>query len=250
MAERPPPTATFRFYGDLCDLPAVDHPTLTARLSRGATVKDAVEARGVPHVEVGLVLVAGEPVGLDHHLAGGERVAVYPRPSDPAWRPDGAVGPAGPAPARFALDGHLGTLARRLRLLGLDTWYRHDVDDAELAGVAAAEDRVVLTRDVGLLKRSVLCWGAWVRSTDPEDQTAEVVGRFDLGGRLAPYTRCPRCNGHLRPATEDEAAAAPAGTRRPGQGFEACEDCGHLYWQGSHTRDLDRLVARARGTAD
>lgn len=227
-------TATFCFHGDLADLLGGRGPTVEAALAEGTTVKDAVEARGVPHVEVGLVQVDGEGVGFGHRLVGGERVEVHPR-SAPA-----------PGPVRFALDGHLGTLARRLRLLGIDTWYRAEVDDAELADLAVATDRIVLTRDVGLLKRGTLTRGAWIRATDPDEQLLEVVDRFALGEHLAPYARCLRCNGRLRAATAEESAAAPEGARRAHDRFQACADCAQLYWRGTHTAALDALIARVR----
>lgn len=243
-AERP--TATFRFYGDLADFHPGAGPTRASPLPEATTVKDAVEARGVPHVEIGLVLADGEPAGFGHRLHGGERVAVYPQFAPGGLVPDGAIGPAGSGPARFALDGHLGTLARRLRLLGLDTWYRNEIDDADLVALAVAEDRTVLTRGVDLLKRAALERGAWIRATDPERQVLEVVDRFTLDAAIAPYTRCLGCNGSLRAATADEAAGAPAGAREDGSDFTVCSECGRLYWRGGHADSLDAIVARVR----
>ena len=239
------PTAICRFYGDLVDFLAAGGQ-VRAGLAEATTVKDTIEARGVPHVEVGLVLVDGRPSGFDRRLRGGERLAVYPRFAPGGLVPDGAIEPVGPGPARFALDGHLGTLARRLRLLGIDTWYRNHVDDPDLVDLAVAEDRTVLTRDVDLLKRRVLTRGAWIRSTDPDRQVLEVVDRFSLDDHLAPYARCLRCNGPLRDATEAEGATAPAGARRTGDRFTTCADCGHLYWRGGHTVALDAVVARVQ----
>jgi len=229
-----PSTAMINFHGDLADFLGDRGPTGEAALPEATTVKDTIESLGVPHVEVGLVLVDDEVADLGHRLFGGEQVDVHPR-AEP-W----------PDPVRFALDGHLGTLARRLRLLGFDTWYRSDVDDADLVEQAVATDRIVLTRDVGLLKRAALTQGAWVRATGPDEQVLQVVDRFALGDRLAPYTRCLRCNGRLRPATTEEAAAAPEGARREHDRFQICADCGRLYWRGTHTLGLDALVARIR----
>jgi uncharacterized protein with PIN domain len=228
------PTATIAFHGDLADFLGARGAVIEAALAESTTVKDTVESAGVPHVEVGLVRVAGDAVALGHRLVGGERVEVHPRPR--RW----------PDPVRFALDGHLGTLARRLRLLGFDTWYETDIDDADLVAHAVADTRTVLTRDIGLLKRGALTDGAWVRATDPDEQLLEVVDRFALGGRLRPYSRCLRCNGRLRAATADEAAAAPEGARREHDRFHICADCARLYWRGTHTAGLDAVIARVR----
>lgn len=228
-------SATFRFHGDLADLRRSRPVEIESPLAEATTVMDSVEALGVPHVEVGTVRVDGRVAEPGRRLHGGEVVDVHPRDD-----------PLAGGPARFALDGHLGTLARRLRLLGIDTWYRTEVDDAELADLAATEDRVLLTRDVGLLKRGVLTRGAWIRATDPDEQVLEVVDRFGLGPHLAPYSRCLRCNGTIREATAAEAAAAPPGARREHARFRVCVACGRLYWRGGHTGGLDAVVDRVR----
>ena len=243
----PSATATFRYYADLNDFirperrgVATPHP-----LPFPTTVKDATEAQGVPHVEVGAVLVDGEPATLRTPLRGGERVAVYPRLC--SLQPDVTTAPPLPEPRRFVLDVHLGTLARRLRLLGFDTWYREHADDDELAAVSAVDERILLSRDLGLLKRSIVVHGAWVRATDPDRQVLEVVDRCCLGSRLAPFTRCLRCNGLLQPAGADRVAAAvPADARRRHESFHECADCHQVYWRGSHATALDAVVDAVR----
>lgn len=240
-------TATFRFYADLNDFLRPDRRGVATphRLSTPTTVKDATESQGVPHVEVGAVLVDGEATTWDRRLHGGERVAVYPRFC--SLEPDEATAPRLPDPRRFVLDVHLGTLARRLRLLGFDTWYRAHADDDELAAVSAVDGRILLTRDIGLLKRSVVVHGAWVRATDPDDQVLEVVDRCCLGSRLAPFTRCLRCNGLLGPADPDRVAATvPAGARREHDTFRSCRDCHQVYWRGTHATALEAVVDRVR----
>ncbi len=245
------PVVTLRFYGPLNDfLPPerrqvpFEHPIV----GRPA-VKDTIEAAGVPHPEVDVVLVDGNAVGFDHRLDDGARVAVYPRfrsiPLDGVARHscglDGDV--------RFVLDGHLGRLARSLRMLGFDTWYRSDAADPELAAVAAAEDRALLTRDRGLLRRSVVRCGAFVRSDRPREQLAEIVDRFDLAGRARPFTRCIRCNGELVPASLDDVVGElePL-TKRYYTEFRRCARCAAVYWRGSHHRRMAAVVDAAVGT--
>ncbi|NJK90017.1 MAG: hypothetical protein HC923_11925, partial [Myxococcales bacterium] len=80
---------------------------------------------------------------------------------------------------RFVCDVHLGRLAAYLRMLGLDTRYSNDQDDPELAEIARAEGRVLLTRDVGLLKRSTVVYGAFVRATDPDGDPLTYAFRFE-----------------------------------------------------------------------
>ena len=245
--------AEFRFYAELNDFlpPARRQRPQTRRFDVPATVKDMIEALGVPHTEVDLILLNGSSVDFSHMVADGDRVSVYPVFEAFDITPVLRVRPEPLRHSRFVLDVHLGRLARHLRLLGFDALYRNDADDADLAAVAAGEGRILLTRDVGLLKRRSVTHGYYVRSTVPSDQAAEVVGRFDLAGQARPFTRCLACNGPL--ADVPKAAVAdrlPPATRRQHHEFRACAGCGGVYWRGSHHRRLaalaDGLLAAAR----
>ena len=148
------------------------------------------------------------------------------------------------ASARFVLDVHLGTLARRLRLAGVDTAYSNDADDDALIGQANASRRVLLTQDRGLLRRRALWQGAYVRGADPDEQFLDVLDRF--APPLAPWTRCPACNGPLSPVAK--AAVDPVlrpGTRRTYQAFSRCASCGRVYWRGAHSNRLQEIIDAA-----
>lgn len=248
-----------RIHGSLVDfLPSArrGRPLQRPILGRPA-VKDVLEAVGVPHPEIGRILVGGGPVGLAHRLAPGDVVDAYPlgRPGrggsgagDGREGPGDATGPDGPDPGptedpRFVLDGHLGRLAAHLRMCGFDTSYRRDADDGELAAIAATEDRILLTRDVGLLKRSVVRRGAFVRSDRPRDQLVEILGRFGLSGSVRPFSRCLRCNGGLEPVDRATVRAiVPPRVLGEQDAFRRCGQCGGIYWRGSHHRRMTRLL--------
>lgn len=212
------------------------------------SVKDAVESVGVPHTEVGAVTVDGDEVGWGHRLDAGADVHAHPVGGVPAGL-TGRVRPAPPPrPVRVVADVHLGTLARRLRVLGVDTRWRNDAADGQLAATAAAEDRVLLTRDRGLLMRRQVVHGVLLRSDDPDEQLAEVVDRLGLAGGVAPGTRCPRCNGALErvPATAVADRLEP-GTRAAGHTHVGrCRDCARLYWAGAHAAAIAAIVDAAR----
>lgn len=231
-----------RLYAELAELAGEANLRVPVRAPR--SVKDAVESCGVPHPEVGLLLVDSEPVGFDHRLNGGERVAVFPAFRSIELAGVTTVDPPPVAP-RFVLDVHLGTLTRRLRWLGLDCWYRPDVDDDHLAEVAVAQERILLTRDRRLLMRRVITHGYCPRSDDPDEQTLEVVRRYRLDDELAPWTRCVPCNGLLEPVTRDEVLAQlPPRTRTAFDDFARCTCCGQVYWPGSHVAALQGLLTR------
>ncbi|MFI1953527.1 Mut7-C RNAse domain-containing protein [Streptomyces xinghaiensis] len=198
-----------------------------------------VESLGVPLPEVGELLVGGHPVETSRRPRAGDVVEVR-EVRRPQPLPDGG-------PPRFLLDVHLGTLARRLRLVGADTAYRNDLDDPALVERANAERRVLLTRDRGLLRRRALWSGAFVRGSRPDEQLTDVLDRF--APPLAPWTRCTACNGPLAPVAKEEIEhLLDPGTRRTQDLFTRCRDCGRVYWPGAHHRRLEEVVAAAART--
>jgi uncharacterized protein len=201
-----------------------------------STLGHVVESLGVPLTEVGSLLADGREVPVSRVPAPGTLVRVRE-----VERPQRVPG----APLRFLLDVHLGTLARRLRLLGVDASYEStDIGDPALAARSAAERRVMLSRDRGLLRRRELWAGAFVYSTDPDDQLRDVLGRFAPG--LRPWTRCTACNGMLAAAGKEQVAdRLEDGTKRSYDVFAQCRACGRVYWKGAHHDQLEAIVARA-----
>lgn len=200
-----------------------------------STVRHLLASVGVPKTEVAELVLDGRPVDPAYRPRPGDRIEVVE-----IGRPQ----PTPTSPPRFVLDVHLGTLARRLRLLGLDTCYDPDADDDALVEVSLAEQRVLLTRDRGLLHRRALRWGAHVDHQAPDEQVREVIERF--APPLRPWTRCPACNGTLAEvAKSDVEETLPAGTRRTYEVFHRCTDCGKVYWHGAHGDRLQRIVADA-----
>ncbi|EST32063.1 Mut7-C RNAse domain-containing protein [Streptomyces roseochromogenus] len=201
-----------------------------------STLGHVIESLGVPLTEVGSLVVDGSAVPVSHIPKAGETVSVRE-----VERPQRVPG----APLRFLLDVHLGTLARRLRLLGVDTAYEStDIGDPALAARSAAERRVMLSRDRGLLRRRELWAGAFVYSTRPDDQLHDVLDRF--APDLHPWTRCTACNGLLRQATKEELSGQlKHGTRRSYDIFAQCTECGRAYWKGAHHDQLEAIVERA-----
>lgn len=235
----------FRFYEELNDfLPPVRRKHGFSHAFNGTpTVKDQIEALGVPHTEVDLIVVDGVSVGFSHHLRGGERVAVYPMFE--CFELAGAT-PLRPRPLReprFVLDVHLGRLAAYLRLLGFDCLYRNDYGDDELLAISNRDRRILLTRDTGLLKRGALTHGAFLHATDPRLQLREVLGRFQLETRVAPFTRCARCNGTVERLPATVVASVPASIARGHKVLSRCSRCSRVYWHGSHQARLRRRLA-------
>lgn len=244
-------TATLRFYAELKDfLPGDRRSGLVARhFDVPGGVKDVIESCGVPHTEVDLIIVDGGSVGFSYLVRDGDRIAVYPLFEAFDIAPIVKVRPRPLRDVRFVADNHLGRLARFLRLLGLDTLYRNDWSDPDLVRVSVSERRVLLTRDVELLKYGSLTHGYFVRSTDAREQVNEVVRRFHLAGQVAPFSRCMTCNGDLVPVAKKAIAdRLPEETRNNVDDFVTCVSCEKVFWRGAHHPELSRIVAAARRT--
>jgi uncharacterized protein len=230
------PTVTVRVPPGLRFFLAAGHRT-TGEVTRPAdgtsTLGHVVTSLGVPPTEVGALLVDGRPAPPSYRPVGGETAQVRE-----TARPQAA-------PARFLLDLHLGTLARRMRLLGLDTGYPDGPDDSpddRLLARANDERRVLLTQDRGLLARRALWLGAHVRGARPDAQLADILDRFRPP--LAPWSRCTACNAVLVQADKaDVRHLLKPGTWRTYDSFTRCPVCGRVYWRGAHSGRLEAIVA-------
>lgn len=233
-----------RAYAELNDFLAAESRGAAVRrpFRPHQTVKDVLEAMGIPHTEVDLILVNGSPRGFGHRPSVGDRIAAYPTFEALDVAATAGLRPVPLRDPRFVVDVNLGRLAWLLRLLGFDVWWSNDAEDTTLADISGVQGRILLTRDRGLLKRRAITHGLFVHSDDPEDQALEVIRRLDLRRRLAPLTRCVRCNGTLTPVSKAEVLdrLAPL-TRRYYEDFSRCAECGRIYWPGSH---YARLVGR------
>jgi len=144
---------------------------------------------------------------------------------------------------KFILDVHLGKLARLLRMLGFDCLFDSGFEDERIAELSVGEERVVLTRDRGLLLERVIFRGYWVENIEPTLQLVEVLDEFDLRSDVKPFTRCMECNGLLRVVPkEDVLSELPPKTRDYFDLFYQCEDCGHVYWEGSHYENMKEFI--------
>jgi uncharacterized protein with PIN domain len=238
-------TATFRFYEELNDFLAPQHRRreFASPCARAATTKHMIEALGVPHTEVELILVNGDSVGFDRLLADGDRVSVYPKFERFDIRRLLRVRQHPLRSTRFIADAHLGGLARMLRMSGFDTLYDNGFHDADIAAIAAREGRIVLTRDRELLKRRNVSHGCYVHAVKPELQLREIVERLDLAGDLRPLTLCLNCNVPLHPVAKALVAdRLPLSVALRHERFSTCDACGGVFWEGSHWERMCRLL--------
>ena len=221
-------------------------------LAEKTSIKDVIESCGVPHPEVDLILVDEQAVGFNHTLTNDTKVEVLPFENRGTHLTEKRLQTIGIT--RFVTDGHLGGLTRNLRLLGFDVAYSKNADDCQLLEVMVRENRALLTRDRRLLMHAIVQHGYYPRSQNADEQTIDVVRRFDLSELIAPFTRCLRCNASLEEASKAEIIdkLEPL-TKIYYDQFRRCPDCKQIYWSGSHFPKLQKRIeeirSRARGKA-
>ena len=240
----------FRFYEELNDfLPSKYRKRSFAYVFKPhQTVKDAVEALGVPHTEVDLIIADGISVGFDYRLRRNDYISVYPVFETLDITNLVRLRPKPLRRTKFIADVHLGKLSRYLRLLGFDTFYQNDMDDDEIIQIAAKQKRIILTRDTGLLKNGRVTHGYRIRSQIPEAQIREVIERFQLHNLIKPFHRCTVCNGLIIKTEKKEIEhLLEPNTKRHFQDFYRCNQCQRIYWEGSHFDRMNDFIEKLTG---
>lgn len=147
---------------------------------------------------------------------------------------------------RFAADAMLGRLARWLRVLGYDTSHDMTLADPVLVELAAAEERILLTRDRHLLQELRPVRAHEVRQDDPLLQLKDLVEALALPPPRDLFTRCLLDNALLDWLDAQAALPLlPEGVRGLAHTVRRCPACGRLYWEGSHVRRMRAALERA-----
>ncbi len=218
--------AKFRFYEELNDFLPKEKKEIefTYNFTEHPAIKDAIEAIGVPHPEVDVILVNSQSVAFSYQLQNRDVVAVYPIRSTPLLHE-----------IKFIVDVHLGKLAKYLRILGFDTAYKNDYSAAEILKIAKLQKRIILTKSIALLKNKTVDRGYWVRSLKLVEQLGEIFSRFNLFNNAQPFSRCIICNGEIKPIAKNLVLdKLPSNTKQFYNDFSQCQLCNKIYWKGSH----------------
>lgn len=183
----------------------------------------------------------GQSVGFDYTLVNDANVEVFPVENRGTITTAKHLQTA--TSVMFISDGHLGRLTRNLRLLGFDVAYDPKADDRQLLDLMVRENRALLTRDRRLLMHAIVQHGYSPRSQNAEEQTTEIVRRFNLLELIAPFTRCLRCNVPLEEAAKaDVIEELEPLTKIYYEHFRRCPGCGQIYWAGSHFEKLNKRI--------
>ena len=209
------------------------------------SVKDLIESLGVPHTEVDLILVNGKSVGFDYLVNDCDDISVYPEFESLDITNLQKLRPKPLRKPKFILDVHLGTLARYMRMIGLDTLYKNEFTDEEIVGISLKERRAILTKDRGILKRSEVTRGYWIRSSKTIEQLKEVLLRFDLKDQIKEFSRCLLCNSILKKIAKGKILAClPQKVKEQQNSFYICTTCDKIFWKGSHFQRMREIIAK------
>ena len=223
------------------------HGDKTIRLApnRRASIKDIIESFGVPHTEVGKILVNGVEVDFSNIPRNSEIITIcsISTPFDITRKT--RLRPHPFDTIRFVADVNVGKLAKLLLMLGFDTEYSNGFSDDTVAEIAFRNKRVVLTRDTSLLKRKKVTFAKRIRQERPESQLKEVLEYFGLDkGPFEFLSRCTTCNKKLQPIKKQTIVhRLEPKTRKYYDTFKICPGCCRIFWQGSHYEDMKNRFA-------
>lgn len=252
--KKPHKQATLSLHGSLVDFVSRDNSLnedsktiLNVKFTLSPALKDLVESKGIPHTAIFGVQVNGVPSNLHHNITDADVIELYPIEETNTDE----LEPVFIRPTAFVADMHLSKLAGYLRLLGLDTVIPDNISDAEFISLSNTEQRMILTRDIELLRHGSARYGYWVRSTDPDTQLDEVLQRFDLSKHIEPFTRCMVCNGRLEQVDlVSVKKQVPPKVREWCNQYHRCRQCRKVYWKGSHYEKLKKKVEDIKGNVE
>ncbi len=238
-------SVNLRFYAELNDFLPVDKQftQFNQKFKGSPSVKDLIEATGVPHPEIDLILVNGESVNFTYKISDHDNISVYPEFELFNITPLIRLRPEPLRITKFIIDVNLGKLAKHLRILGFDTCYNNKFQDQEIVRIARAEHRIILTKDIGLLKNKAVTHGLWIRSADVREQLGELLEKLDIKPQIIPFTRCVNCNGELITVSKETVREKlEPRTKKYFSEFRQCPDCEKIYWKGSHFKRMHKII--------
>jgi uncharacterized protein with PIN domain len=240
---------SLRFYEELNDflLPEKRKKEFYQKFNCSDTIKHVVSSFGIADYLVDLVLVNGQPVPFSYLINDGDRISIYPKFESFDISKVTKLRQKPLRTLRFIADVHVGKLARYLRMLGFDTLYENDYDDSRIVAISLETDRIILTRDRGLLTSKEATRGYLVKNIDLKEQIREVISRFDLLTLINPFSLCLSCNSKVRKIDrKDVQEKIDPGIYEQFDEFSSCPDCKKIFWQGSHYRSMSNFIEQIK----
>ncbi len=229
-------SAIFRFYDVLNDFVDRERKNLNFfyQFVNSPSVKDCIEAIGVPHTEIEAIKINSEFTDFTHRVNQDDKIEVFSIKSDIDLTQSIELRPE-IKDYKFIVDANVAKMTKNLRMMGFDTYYDFDLSDKEIVALAEREKRIILSRDIGLLKRKNAIYGYFLRKTNIEEQVTEVFTRYRLYDKVKPFTLCLKCNQLIRKVSNKEAKQfIEENILNEYEDFFKCDKCNKFFWKGSH----------------
>lgn len=138
----------------------------------------------------------------------------------------------------------LGKLAKWLKILGFDAIFFSKIEDEELMAIAGRENRILLTRDTGIIERSRKVETFFIDSESWREQVKQVLDYFDLWEDVKPNSRCIECNSLLKEISKKRAKnLVTPFVYTTADTFALCPGCGRIFWRGTHFKDMEFKIS-------
>jgi len=239
-----------RFYEELNDfLPRSRQKIDSQVLSKERqSVKDMIEALGVPHTEVDLILVNGQSVDFAYILQDRDRISVYPVFESLDISHVTHLREIPLRRTRFIADINIGDIVRYLRALGMDVYFDPGLSPRELITRSKRERRTILTKSRNLLKYRQVSHGIFIRHGRTIEQIKRIIDLLSLRAHIHPFSRCIACNTPLvQVAKQQVEDRIPPKVRIWCEEYACCEHCSKVYWKGSHFTRIKEVLDEILG---
>ena len=239
------PKATFRFYEELNDfLPKHMRKVDFEVESKGKrSIKDMVEALGVPHTEIDLILANGKSVDFCYILQDGDRISVYPVFESLNIANITRLREVPLRKTRFIADVNLGDIVKYMRLLGFDVYYESVLSAKEIIEISKSENRIILTKSKKLLKFRDVSHGVFIRPGTTAEQVKRIVDYLNIKDQVKPFSRCLCCNSLVEPVSKNEIVnRIPPKTKAFCDEYSQCKTCDKIYWDGTHFVNMKKII--------
>lgn len=153
---------------------------------------------------------------------------------------------------RFIVDHNVAKLARWLRMMGYDTTIFDEPDDWQMIRNALAENRIIITKDTGVMKRRIITSGKLralhIKGDIPDKQIQQIIKTFQLDNKKS-LSLCLECNTHLVDIDKDKIKdRVPPYVYRTKSQFVECPVCRRVYWQGTHWKAMMLTLEKLQKT--
>ena len=202
-----------------------------------------IEALGIPHSQVDLILVNGKSVTFYHTVQDGDRVSVYPVFESLNITKITRLRKTPLRRNKFIADINLGHIAKYMRILGFDSYYDPFLSPHEIIEISKRENRIILTQSRKLLKFKAVTHGVFIRPGTPTEQIKQIIDTLDIKDSIKLFSRCLRCNTPLKKVAKEKVLdRIPQKTKKFCDKYLECQSCDKIYWKGTHFIHIKKAI--------